>query len=196
MKRFWLLIVVAIFCLLVRGSAYSGYYYSHVEESVSCSESPFLSQTSTNSGHKVGETDTRYRSGQRDYQFGSTRDICKATMYCNAITGDISGKTIYIQIWTQTGDDLNVLQGEGSISGASLSASAAFSVTFSPAISVATSTDYGICATMKEFDGSNYFKIGVNTGGVLVGTLNSWDEAKNSEGPWTEDIYLILYELE
>ena len=133
----------------------------------------------------IGSSDDSYYVGQAEFDPGEDISICKVVLDPNAVVGDTSGRTFYVQVWTMSGTSLDVLQGESD--GVAGSAAWDFSPVdfeFSTPVDLSNGTDYCIVVTMKAVSALAYAQIeftDAKTG--FDGYAAYWNSSKEKKSP-------------
>lgn len=106
---------------------------------------------------KIGDIGNRTYNGQYQYNDSIARSIGKITVRLTAASGDISGKTYTVRIWTMSGSNLgsNVASSSG-VSGNNSWSATDVDFLFSPAYTISTSTNYAVTIDQGADDSTNY----------------------------------------
>lgn len=127
---------------------------------------------------------------------GSAHNMCQIDVLIGLNTGDISGNTYYVAVYSLTGNDLNVLQGTsaGVPGDNSWSKSAGEWVTFTFSSPVTVSTGYAVVVYSDTLDASNFARLFRSSSDDDSGysAYRRW----NQSGTWQVDqTYDISYRL-
>jgi len=104
-----------------------------------------------------------YYAGIEAFDPGEDVDLCRV-YHKIGTQGDFSGKTLYCQVWSKSGNDLDTMLAESEpiVGNSEMNnwTSSPFLVPFffSPAYTLLNGTTYAIVVTMKEADAANYWK--------------------------------------
>lgn len=101
---------------------------------------------------------TYYYAGAEAFTPSGDIDLCRVIAILN-FQGDMTGKTIYCQIWSKSGNDLDTKLAEDSIAGTSEMGSNVFPYPFFIDYTLLNGVAYAIVITMDEVDASNYPRV-------------------------------------
>ncbi len=165
---------------------------------LTCSSTPYDSQTLQDDSTAVGTDAVRYYCGSADYSPASNKSVCRIDIYIYSIIGDVSAKTYNMKIFTMSGTSLGTLLGtSGNVSGASITATTWIQFSFSTPVNIASGTNYGIVITASEADVNNYIKYGDYSAGTLSGVETTWYSDLSLGQSWAGyDPCLKLYAME
>lgn len=142
----------------------------------------------------AGSDVSAYYTGQQDYDPGATFTGCKISAVLSA-SGTISGKTIVMKVWSQTGTALNaVLYTSASVTGNNSWSQTVVDFDFSSTpISWSNGTLYSITIDFGGTDASNYVPMHYTASGGLTGVSAIWTSAGVRSTFLSSDIKLVIY---
>ena len=142
----------------------------------------------------IGDGTDAYYLGQGEFNPGEDISICKVTITLDYVTGDITGKTFYCQIWTMSGTSLGTLQGESDGVTGSNAWNDDVDFDFSTSVDLSNGTDYCIVVTMKEVDSVNYAKVwATNSKTGFDGGFGKWALDKTRGWQFAYDFKCKIY---
>lgn len=126
-----------------------------------------------------------YYGGIESFDPGEDVQLCRVAHLIGG-AGDLTGYSLYCQVWSKSGNDLDTMLAEssaivGTTELGALGTSYPFPVVFffDPAYTLLNGTTYAIVVTMKAVDGTNYWKSW--RGPNISAPLGNW-AAWNSSG--------------
>jgi len=163
-----ILSILFILCLSFQASAWNPMML--LSGGVASCEAEYIYDTS-DAFMNAGEIVTRAYAGFR-WTPATNETVCQVDFYMDEEVGDPSVNDYYIEIWTMSGDNLNVLQGRSDkvdgLNGTWFAVYVEFA--FSTPVSLDASTEYAVTIkavddgdpadTVGEADAANYIRLG------------------------------------
>lgn len=145
----------------------------------------------------IMNSSTYYYCGIESFTPTADIELCRISALLGG-NGDLTGKTIYCQIWSKSGNDLDTKLAEASISGnAEIGGmtSYPFPFVFFFDYTLLNGVTYAIVVTMEEVDASNYIRQyrGPNTSAPL-GTTAAWNSSGVRSTANSYEPSFVLYE--
>jgi hypothetical protein len=132
-----------------------------------CSETPFLTQDTYDTGSQIGYSTTAYAVGVVNTS-ATPLSLCAIEVYVRE-NGSLTGKTLYVERWSLSGNDLDVKQQDiTSIDATLLSGTIGYyKISFPSTVSLAQ--NQSLVFTMREVTGTtNYITIATKAGSSTV----------------------------
>lgn len=142
----------------------------------------------------AGSDPTAYYTGHQDYDPGATYTGCKISAVLSA-NGTISGKTLTMKVWTQSGTALgSILSTSASLAGTNSWSQTVVNFDFSSSpINWTNGSLYSITIDFAGTDAANYVPMHYTASGNLVGVSAIWTSAGVRSTFLSSDIKFVLY---
>ena len=124
----------------------------------------FENDTSVYSGVNLGYNDNGYHIGQGEFNPGEDISVCKVSVGIQRSGGDVTSRTVYCQIWTMDGHNLDTNIGESNgVVGDNDWDFSYVDFDFSASVNLNNGTDYAIVVTTKGIDTVNSLAVAYTT---------------------------------